>query len=117
MVSQHNKPDIRWIKQGKEFSYHGEMFDVVKTIDKNQKSFIYCINDKKESRLITNYNKNHNRHKTTGKNVNKILNYHLFFQKIFSLHTVSSSHFCYGLQSFRVLTLSLSIPSPPPKEA
>ncbi len=39
---------IVWIKPAKEFKYHGQMFDVVKSSLKDGKKHFLCINDKKE---------------------------------------------------------------------
>lgn len=50
------KEKIYWEEEGKEFFYEGEMYDLVKTKNENEKTFFYCINDKKEKELINNYN-------------------------------------------------------------
>ena len=41
-----------WEEEGKEFHLNGEMYDVVKTKTHNGKTVYYCINDKKEKRLL-----------------------------------------------------------------
>ena len=51
-----NKEKIYWEEEGKEFFYEGEMYDLVKTKNENEKIFFYCINDTKEKELINNYN-------------------------------------------------------------
>lgn len=47
-----NKASIRWEEPGKEFSLHGEMFDVAKIEKKNGKIILYCLNDKKEEQVL-----------------------------------------------------------------
>jgi hypothetical protein len=54
-VSLHGKSDIIWTEENKEFIYHGEMFDVVKVKTDNNSKYYYCINDKKEKQLITDF--------------------------------------------------------------
>ena len=46
---------ICWIKPGKEFSYKGQMYDVVKTTIKNGQKHYFCINDKKEKKLLAEF--------------------------------------------------------------
>lgn len=46
---------MRWEKKDKEFHLDGEMYDVVKTIKKEGKTVYYCINDKKEKELVSNF--------------------------------------------------------------
>ena len=41
-----------WEEEGKEFHLNGEMYDVVKIKTHNGKTVYYCINDKKEKRLL-----------------------------------------------------------------
>lgn len=45
--------DIVWEDEGKEFRYHGEMYDIVKTDTIKGKVVYYCFNDTKESQLFT----------------------------------------------------------------
>ena len=43
---------IEWEDAGKEFKLNGAMYDVVKVKNENGKSYIYCIDDKKEDHLL-----------------------------------------------------------------
>jgi hypothetical protein len=47
-----NKKDIIWEEKGKEFSLDGDLYDVAKTKIINGKTFLYCINDKKEEQVL-----------------------------------------------------------------
>lgn len=49
------KKGISWVKPGKEFRYKGNIYDVVKTSFKNNRKTIYCINDSKEKKLLTEF--------------------------------------------------------------
>lgn len=68
VISLKDNHKLRWIKTDHEFRYKGEMYDVVKVKIKNQKKYIYCLNDIKEKRLITSFLKNHNAKKKSGRN-------------------------------------------------
>jgi hypothetical protein len=67
IVSGTGKPGISWIKPGKEFTYHGEMYDVVKMEVHNGMNYYYCINDIKEKQLISSYNKKNNHKREAAK--------------------------------------------------
>lgn len=49
------KQSIIWEEVDREFLLNGEMFDVKKTITKNGKTFLYCLNDKKEEALLKKF--------------------------------------------------------------
>lgn len=51
-----NKEKIYWEEEGKEFSFEGGMFDIVKIKNVYGHITFYCINDQKEEELINNYN-------------------------------------------------------------
>jgi hypothetical protein len=70
-VSAKDISAIEWIDNGKEFLYHGEMYDVV-NIRSDKKTIQYeCINDKNEEQLITDFCKKDNTHRKTENNVAK----------------------------------------------
>ncbi|HYC27338.1 MAG TPA: hypothetical protein VEB42_00965 [Chitinophagaceae bacterium] len=43
---------LQWEEDGKEFYYHGQMYDVVSMKVLHGKTFYYCINDTKEKQLL-----------------------------------------------------------------
>lgn len=51
-----NSKNIYWEEEGKEFSFKGEMYDVVKTAVVKGKKILYCLSDKKEKQLLENCN-------------------------------------------------------------
>ena len=46
--------EIVWEREGKEFHYHEEMYDVVKTETIDGKTTYYCFNDTRESKIFNN---------------------------------------------------------------
>lgn len=50
------QPDFKWIKSW-EFRYKGQMYDIMKTIDKGDSIKYLCIHDVKESDLFANLDK------------------------------------------------------------
>ncbi|MGC4101781.1 hypothetical protein [Ferruginibacter sp.] len=49
-----NEQYIDWEEEDKEFSLHGQMYDVAKKKTVNGSTILYCLNDKKEEQLLTN---------------------------------------------------------------
>ncbi len=47
-----NKKDIQWKEEGKEFYLHGQLYDIQKVKKTDGKTFLYCLNDKREARLL-----------------------------------------------------------------
>lgn len=43
---------FRWKDTGEEFYLHNEMYDIVRTEQRNGKTIYHCINDKKEKQLL-----------------------------------------------------------------
>lgn len=48
----HEIGSIQWTKEDKEFQHSGEMYDVVRTVDKSDGVLFFCIHDVKESKLF-----------------------------------------------------------------
>ena len=47
-----NQDKITWEEKGKEFSFQGNLYDVVKTITNDGKTLLYCISDNREDELL-----------------------------------------------------------------
>lgn len=52
-----NKDAIDWKEEGREFYLHGQMYDVAFTKIVNGRTLIYCLNDKREEKLLKDLNK------------------------------------------------------------
>ena len=63
IIAEHVADKIVWEEKNKEFSLDGILYDVARIEKKEGKTFLYCINDKKEKQLLDNLvkavNKNH----------------------------------------------------------
>jgi hypothetical protein len=117
VVPVHAKMGIRWIRQGKEFSYRGEMFDVVRTENKANNKYFYCIRDKKEKELLASFLKTTKSKKDTDKKQKRIST-ERYFQKVsFLNNTVYPSHIHYNTIEVSLVSNCLVTPSPPPKAA
>jgi hypothetical protein len=114
VVPVNDESEINWINPQKEFSYKGEMYNVVNIKIENQKKYYYCIWDVKEKQLIANYNKTNN-NKQNKERIKRISNILLFFQVILITNIINSSYFHYFDNPLRLITNYLIIPSPPPK--
>lgn len=56
---------INWEEEG-EFSYHGQMYDVIETKKENGQLIIRCIADKDETALIEQFRKQNERSRSTS---------------------------------------------------
>lgn len=74
IINKDNKSDITWYENNKEFKYQGQMYDVVRIKNYNNEKCYYCINDKKEKQLLTNYYKNINLKKNIERKIKNIFN-------------------------------------------
>lgn len=65
-----NKSKIHWEDDDqKEFVFNGEMYDIVKVVEKHGSTYLYCLIDKQEKKLIAEHNavaKNHAHGKRTA---------------------------------------------------
>lgn len=52
-----NKDAIDWEEEGREFYLHGQMYDVAFIKQVNGRNLIYCLNDKREEKLVKDLNK------------------------------------------------------------
>ena len=63
IIAEQVADKIEWEENNKEFSLEGVLYDVARIEKKEGKTFLYCINDKKEKQLLDNLvkavNKNH----------------------------------------------------------
>ncbi len=64
IILEQNQDKIEWEEENKEFFLDGEMYDVAKIRKMEGKTYLYCINDKREKELIKQLakavNSNHN---------------------------------------------------------
>ena len=76
IIAEEVADKIEWEEKNKEFSLEGILYDVARIEKKEGKTFLYCINDKKEKQLLDNLvkavNKNHD-NKQGRNNIKSIL--------------------------------------------
>ena len=70
IVAENYGDRIEWEEANKEFSLNGVLYDVARIKKLEGKTFLYCINDKKEKQLLDNLvktvNKNHDNKRGRG---------------------------------------------------
>lgn len=81
-----NQDKIFWEEKGKEFSFNGEMYDVVKTVTLNGKKVLYCIKDNKEQQVVDNFNSVTKQNSSAGKKLLKVDNLPTLFVYDNDLH-------------------------------
>ena len=117
IIAEHVANKIVWEEKNKEFSLDGVLYDVARIEKKDGKTFLYCINDKKEKQLLDNLvravNKNHD-NKQGRNNIQSLLvdlvcMSHEEEPRSFSISSAYSSFNVSLVSSFE------EIHSPPPK--
>jgi hypothetical protein len=113
-VPFNDESGICWIKPGKEFTYRGEMYDVVKIKISNDKKFFYCINDIKEKKLIADFSKAN----ASNQKARKLLGNFLYLyviqpESFFHINETSNHDFC--IKSFDTSSNIEEVAVPPPK--
>lgn len=107
---------ICWIKPGKEFTYRGEMYDVVKVRTSNDKKFIYCINDIREKKLITDFSRNNESNPKTRKLLSSFQYIYIPGQDAW-FHILESFNNHFGIRSFAIFSTVREVTIPPPKDS
>jgi len=76
IINEQVADKIVWEEENKEFSLDGILYDISRVEKKEGKTFLYCINDKKEKRLLDDLakavNKDHNNKQGTN-NIKSLL--------------------------------------------
>lgn len=107
--------EICWTRHNKEFSYRGEMYDVVKIRFQGQKKYYYCLNDSKEKQLIDNYNRAHKTQKEPEKKLKQNFDY-TFGKWRFAFRAYPVPAAAHTMQgSFIYQKLYIDTKYPPPK--
>ena len=109
--------EIRWKEKNKEFSLDGVLYDVVRIEKREGKTYLFCINDKKEKQLLDNLvnavNKDHDA-KKAGNTIKPVLT-DLFFTTILECPKVFSDSFTYNMVNVSIVSSFKETESPPPK--
>jgi len=115
VIAEDNSDKMEWEEEGKEFSLNGEMYDVARIEIKDGKTYLYCINDKKEKEILNNLVKavNHDSKKERN-NVKPVLTDMLVVTSVEPVKTFSDSS-SYGTLSVSPLSSFKEITIPPPK--
>lgn len=114
VISDNNRNELTWIKPLKEFSFHGNLYDVIRVSDKEGKIIYSCIKDTKESKLLKDFASK----SETGNKARKLLsNISLNFipeNSSFLLFNNSTANI-YKPSSFILVSKSIETSDPPPK--
>lgn len=110
--------ELQWEEESSEFVYRGEMYDVIKIQKDGGKTIVWCIDDRKETALITTYLKFHKQspEKNPSNSLLKFLTIQFEPTAFCELTPLVSNHsFNYSLYTFTLPFSEGSILLPPPK--
>jgi len=117
IIEEEVADNIEWEEDGREFSLDGTLYDVARIEKKEGKTFLYCINDKKEKQLLDNLakavGKNHNDKK--GRNNIKSLMFDLVYITTEEELKTFSYPSTYSYFNVTLVSSFEEINSPPPK--
>lgn len=117
VVQLKGQSEISWIKPGKEFSYKGQLYDVVRSKINEHKVYYYCLNDQKEKQLVSSAHKLNETRKDIDKKVKRTGTDRYVPHKILLDNFIYPSDIKYTIPDIYLVSISLIIPSPPPKQA
>jgi hypothetical protein len=114
-VPSDNQHMIRWEEKDREFSYKGELYDVVRKEIRCNTTCYYCINDKKETRIISNLVRNNHENSRIQKILKRIVSMH-FIPNHFSVGEVlSNAQIQYPQRSAKYSPFVAETGDPPPE--
>jgi len=114
IVEDHSN-NLEWEEEGKEFSLNGDMYDVVRIEVKNGKTYLYCINDKKEKEILNNLVKAVNHDSKKERNgVKPFMTDMIFITSVEPVKPFSDSS-PYGSLTVSSISSLKEITIPPPK--
>ncbi len=115
VISESQMSKISWKEKNKEFSYHNEMFDVVKLKYVGNKRYYYCIKDSKEKELVFNYLKHCNARKTMEKKIKNTRTSNYLPQYLFVRLYTQVRDFIYTEICENYISRIVDIAVPPPQ--
>ena len=92
IIPLHNDHNIHWVETNEEFTYKGELYDVVKIKIINNNKYIYCLNDRKEEQLIDHYYKSNTSKKSSEKKIIRNFNNKYFPEQSITFNNFSKPH-------------------------
>jgi hypothetical protein len=115
---QQNSPHFRWEEEGREFVYHKQWYDVVKTVVKHDTTYFYCEHDIDEEIFVNSFKNNQQKELETSKtNLHKPLLIEGYFPEntypTFYLIENQNIYFLFVLTS--CYQIFADVPSPPPQ--
>lgn len=115
VVKDGNDGELSWIKKGREFSYKGNLYDIVKIKVRGLRSYYYCINDKSEKKLISDFKKSQSSKKEAEKRIKRLINSNFYSPITLQINKLYTTDFKYPAFDFHYKSGILKIPSPPPR--
>lgn len=117
-----NKNNIDWEDEGREFYLHGRLYDVAYTRTVNGRTFIYCLNDTKEEKLLANLVKiSGNQVDQNGGNPagDHMVKFHspdliLFTETGFLPQQILQQR--YFVNTINLISVTTDVPTPPPDQ-
>ncbi len=115
VVPVNEKGKIKWIREGREFSYKDKMYDVIRTEIHKGRKYLYCLNDTREQHLITKFNAVRKKQNKKIWKYRRILSFKYFPAKYVAGNSLRASAVLFSEYYTQYQSLFQDIASPPPK--
>jgi len=115
VIPVERKSELIWIKPGREFRYHDEMYDVIRMSRKERKEYYYCIRDSREKKLISDFGKRKSSKSDNEKLIKGIFNFHYTSTRILLKTELPSTGFSFVPYRVFYTSRAADINSPPPE--
>ena len=111
-LTSRNVKEIKWVRKGREFTYHHQLYDVVNFRISGHRILIKCLNDKTEQSLISHYMQ-HSRAVKILQQLHKVFCYKMPQQALSLVETIFKVSAVPVMSG--IVSADLSIPAPPPR--
>lgn len=108
---------LKWLKEGKEFSCNGDMFDVVKKKTEGDSTYYYCINDTKEKHLIADFLKTDKAKQRSDNILKKVISIIYLPSKFETTQIIDSGNYQFNFTDSVYQSIKMDVTLPPPKAA
>jgi hypothetical protein len=109
--------EIMWTRPGKEFSFRGNIYDVVKVRTEGGKTYLFCFKDVREKRLLTNCQKHRDMRKEPAKKLKRTYPSQYLPQHNLYMAYVVPQDISFIAPGLSYQSIVINIPFPPPKKA
>jgi hypothetical protein len=116
VVPADGETGIRWIERGREFRYHGEMYDVVRHVNRGDNIWYYCYRDSRERQRVAGFRKGSRSKSQADRKTIPVFVYQFAGQSNMFVSWITPTDFLFPVPVNRYQSTTAETHSPPPRE-